>query len=99
MLMLPFLLFQNAYAADPSGRGITPYGDTCDLCGDYGYCGREPTHREVVGALRSYYGKRGMEALVREPKGRFVEVEIYKNGRTVDRVLLDLKTGRIRSVY
>jgi len=66
------------------------------LCGDYGYCARTPTHKEAVNALKSYYEKRGLRVLVLKQKDRFLEAEVYRNGNII---LLDLKTGRIRSIY
>jgi hypothetical protein len=99
--VLVFLIFvvSYAYAENNAGRGIISYGDNCQLCGEYAYCNRTPTHREAVNALSLYYEKRGHRVIVLRQKERFLEAEIYKNGHMVDRVLLDLRTGRIRSTY
>ena len=69
------------------------------MCGEYGYCSRTPTHREAVNALTSYYVRRGFRVFVIRQKDRFLEAEIYRDRNRVDRILLDLRTGRIRSVY
>ena len=98
-LALSGILTSNAYAEINTQRGIAPYDDNCRLCGEYGYCSEQPTHKEAVNALRSYYEKRGLRVLVLKQKGRFLEAEVYNDGSIVDRVLLDLRTGRIRSIY
>jgi hypothetical protein len=78
---------------------ITPYGDYCNECTAYG-AGREVLPPdEAVKALERYYGDKGCQLGAVSYKGRFVEVDIYKNGRNVDKVLFDRKTGRIRSIY
>jgi hypothetical protein len=78
---------------------ITPYGDYCNECTAYG-AGRDVLPAgESVKALERYYGDKGCRLGAVSYKGRFVEVDIYKNGRNVDRVLFDRKTGRIRSIY
>ncbi len=78
---------------------VAPYGEECPLCGEYGYCSKPPTHDEVVAALEAHFGKQGLSVVILKPRDRFLEVGVYRNGKLVDRVLLDLKTGRIRSIY
>ncbi len=97
-ILLAFLA-PDAYADGDSVKGTTFYGEHCDLCGDYGYCNRRVTFEEAVHALRAHYSKRGLRVLILRQKERFLEAEIYNEGTRVDRVLLDLKTGRIRSMY
>lgn len=87
-----------AYGEDDF-RQITPYGDCCPLCGVYGYCKEQPTYKESVKAIKTYYERKGLKAVVIKEDGRFLEAEIYKDKDLVDRVLLDCKTGRIRSIY
>ena len=98
-VILLLTLASNVYAGMHTEKGTTVYGEHCELCGEYGYCSRTPTHREAVDALRSYYEKRGMRVLVLKQKERFLEAEVYRDGTKVDSILLDLKTGRIRSIY
>ncbi len=93
------LLASGAYPETVVRRGVVFYGEQCPLCGEYGYCSRTPTQSEAASTLSSYYGKRGFRVVVIRRKERFLEAEIYKDGNTVDRVLLDLRTGRIRSLY
>ncbi|HAM50024.1 MAG TPA: hypothetical protein DCP92_04780 [Nitrospiraceae bacterium] len=97
-LVLFGLIFSSVYA-EIDAKEISVYGDHCQLCGEYAYCRKQPTYGQAVSALRSYYEQRGLQVLVLKQKARFLEAEIYKGGCIVDRVLLDLKTGRIRSTY
>ncbi len=78
---------------------ITPYGDYCNECTAYGAGKKVLPANEAVRALERYYGDKGCQLGAVSYRGRFVVVDIYKNGRNVDKVLFDRKTGRIRSIY
>ncbi len=91
-------LLSGAYSKS-SGDEITPYGAYCPLCGEYGYCTKQPTKKEITDALNLYYSKKGLKAVLIKQDGRFAEAEVYKHSKLVDRILLDIKTGRIRSIY
>jgi len=99
VLILFMFLASPLFAESDATRGITSYGEHCQLCGEYGYCKTQPAHKDVVNALSSHYEKRRLRVLVLKQKDRFLEAEIYKNGAVIDRILLDLRTGRIRSIY
>jgi hypothetical protein len=94
-----FLAASYVSAGGVGGSGIIFYGEHCELCGDYAYCTKTPTHDEAVSALKSHYDKRRLRVIVLRQKDRFLEAEIYNNGSRIDRILLDLRTGRIRSIY
>ena len=74
------------------------YGDACPLCGIYGYCSKQPSHKEIVRAFEAYYGAKQLKIVIEDETGRFKTVAIYKKGNIIDKVLLDLKTGRLRSI-
>lgn len=100
MMSDPFVLLSSGvHVKGHDEKDTAPYGDNSPLCGEYGYCGKPPTQEEAANALKSYFEKRGLRVMVLKQKGRFFEVEVYRNGTLVDRVLLDLRTGRIRSIY
>ncbi|MCL5022435.1 MAG: hypothetical protein M1497_03550 [Nitrospirae bacterium] len=99
IIALGVVVASQVYAETISKPIITFYGEHCEICGTYGYCNHQVSYQQAVGALRSYYGKKGLRVLVIRPKERFMEADISRNGVVVDRVLLDLKTGRIRSIY
>ena len=97
VLIPVFLSASIAYAGAPK-KAVTPYGDSCPLCGVYGYCSKQPSDEKAAAVLRAHYGKKGLGAAVTKRAGRFLEAEIYRGNKTVDRILLDLRTGKIRSI-
>ena len=89
-------------AASISGAGdkpVTPYGDYCSDCTIYGVCREEIPPKEALHSLRKYYEERGYRLGIVLHRGRFIEAEIFRNGRLADKVLFDRKTGRVRSMY
>lgn len=97
--VLLVVLAPVVYAGDDQRGGAVFYIDQCQLCGEYGYCDKTPTQSEAVSALQSHFREKGLRVLVIRRKERFLEAEIYRGGHFRDRVILDLRTGRIRSVY
>jgi hypothetical protein len=92
-----FLMVRSAGAFD---RVITPYGDYCKGCASYyGVCRDVIPVKESVNAISKYYRDKGYTVGNIYHKGRFIEADIFKDGKQVDKVLFDRKTGRLRSVY
>ncbi|MEJ2684583.1 MAG: hypothetical protein P8Z71_09330 [Candidatus Sulfobium sp.] len=91
-----FLMLGSAGAFD---RIITPYGDYCKECTSYGVCRDVMPVKESINAMSKYYRQKGYTVGNVYHKGRFIEADIYKNGKQVDKVLFDRKTGRLRSIY
>ena len=94
------VLFISAASLSPADDGtVTPYGDHCRDCTIYG-TGRETVSLpEAMHALKRYYEARGYEVGILRHKGRFIEAEIYRGKKQVDRVIFDRRTGRVRSIY
>jgi hypothetical protein len=100
IILITFLtLLPTTVVAWQREKMITPYGDFCRRCSKYGVCPRMLSIEESVKALEEYYGKKNLKAIIKSAKGRFVMAEILDNGRVVDRIIFDRKTGRIRSIY
>lgn len=76
----------------------TPYGDYCKAC-SYGVCQELLSSQRSLEAIESYYREKNAEIGSLEERGRFIEVEITREGRQVDRIIFDRKTGRMRSIY
>ncbi|MBI5640491.1 MAG: hypothetical protein HZA17_08710 [Nitrospirae bacterium] len=96
VLLFSFSVIAASYA---EGDKVTPYGDYCRDCAIYGNCPEIIPPSEAVRAIDRYYRQRGYRVEVVNHKGRFIEAEIYKHGRQVDKVIFDRKTGRLRSIY
>ncbi len=94
--LLAFLSSGIAYAAH---NDVTPYGDCCMWCGAYGICKEDMEPKEAENAIEQYFARKGFRAVNIRHKGRFVEAEIYRDNRPVDKIIFDRKTGRIRSTY
>ncbi len=101
VLISAFLLIQFAQAGwtEEKKAPVTPYGDYCRNCSRYGFCPTMLTIHQTVKALEDYYGSKGYRAEIKKIRGRFVIADIYKNGKTVDKIIFDRKTGRIRSIF
>ncbi len=83
----------------PVGQGVTPYGDFCPRCSNYGV-GRHPvSHKVALEALQEYFHAKGLTVENVHGRGRFLKADIYKGGEFVDRIVFDKKSGRIRSIY
>ena len=80
-------------------RGVTPYGDFCPRCNLYGVGKKPVTHQVAMEALNDYFRQKGLTVRNIHGMGRFLKVDIYRDGRLVDRILFDRRTGRIRSIF
>jgi hypothetical protein len=76
-----------------------PYGDSCQWCSEYGICREDLGSKEAESAIGRYFSMRGLAAKNMRHKGRFIEADIYRNNKLIDKVIFDRKTGRIRSIY
>lgn len=99
IFLATIFLFAGITVSHSDERGVTPYGDYCKDCAIYGVCKDILSTKEALHALNNYYEERGYRVGNVFQKGRFIEAEIYKNDRPVDKVLFDRKTGRLRSIY
>ena len=99
-LILAATLIISAVSPGHAGEGpVTPYGDHSSECTIYGTV-REPiSHPQAMHALKKYYEVRGFEVGFLRHKGRFIEAGIYREGKQVDKVIFDRRTGRVRSIY
>lgn len=84
--------------ANAGNDRVTPYGDYCRECATYGTCKTILPLNDAVTAIMQYYNDKGCRVGRMWHKGRFIEAEIYRGDRLVDKVLFDRKTSRIRSI-
>lgn len=80
-------------------KTVTPYGDVCPQCGNYGTCKSVMTDYDAENALNDYYKKKGLKVEIEKISGRFIKAGIYNKEGIVDIIIFDRKTGRIRSIY
>ncbi len=81
--------------------GKTPYGDYCPMWGWYGARKAVRTAEEAKKILQEYFSQYGDVKIgnIKERKW-FFKAEIKdKNNDLIDVVIVDKRTGRIRSIY
>ena len=98
-LFLAFGLSIGKFSAQAMERGITPYGDYCPQCSNYGASRGTVTHAKAIASMGSYFHKKGLTIGNASYMGRFIKVDVYRSGSIVDRIIFDRRTGRIRSIY
>jgi hypothetical protein len=97
LLTIVFLaIAASVYAASDD---VKPYGEYSEWCCVYGICKENLGLREAEHVIEKYFTSKGLTVVNMRYKGRFIEVEIYKNNKLFDKILFDRKTGRIRSIY
>lgn len=92
------LLFTGSYARDRS----SPYGTYKRGTADSGYGEKRPVSSasEARRVLEGYFSGKGVKVGKVREKDLFFEADIIdRNGEVVDRVIVDKRTGRIRSIY
>lgn len=82
--------------AEDSDRRIPPYGHSFTV---YGACRQQMRVHEAMQKVEDYFAEREMTIEMREIRGRFIRVNVFDNKEQVDSVIIDTKTGRMRSVY
>jgi len=95
-----FLMMTASLLYAAQEEGVAQYGDDTQWwCTVYGTRTKEIGPAEAEQFIEKYFASKGLTAAHINHKGRFVEAEIYKNGRRLDVILFDRKTGRMRSTY
>ena len=96
--MLLLMSFSEASAGHPE-KPVTPYGDFCSRCSEYGNCRTPMGHDDAKKAMIDYYHKKGMSVEIVKKRGRFIRAKIKNNNDVIDVIIFDRRTGRIRSIY
>ena len=98
VLMLLLMPFSDA-SAWRYKKPVTPYGDHCPRCSDYGTCDTPMGHEDAKRAMFDYYHKKGLSVEVVRKRGRFIRAKIKDKDNVVDVIIFDRRTGRVRSIY
>ncbi len=98
LLIIVSIVIFYASSTFAQGEGHR-YKDCYDRCGAYGICRDFIPPRESEEIIMSYFSSKRLRVGRLYHRGRFVEADIYENGRLRDRIIFDRKTGRIRSAY
>jgi hypothetical protein len=77
---------------------VSPYGDTQG--GEYGEKRTVQNAADAMKVLKEYFSKKDVRiGEIREKKLYFEADILDKNNRIIDKVIVDKRTGRIRSIY
>lgn len=98
-LVSVLILIQNTDSFAGHEGPITPYGDFCPRCSEYGNCKSNMSNDEAKEALISYYQKKGLSVELEKKRGRFIRVKVKDRNKVVDIIIFDRRSGRIRSIY
>jgi hypothetical protein len=97
--MILSVVFMPEIFAEHVEKPVTPYGDFCPQCSQYGNCKYTMSHEDAKKALLDYYHKKGFGVELVRKRGRFIRAKIKDNEKVVDVIIFDRGTGRIRSIY
>jgi hypothetical protein len=86
-------------AAGSHEKPVTPYGDFCRRCSEYGNCKSTMSHEEAKKALIEYYHDKGLGVQLEKKRGRFIRAKVRDKNKVVDVIIFDRNSGRIRSIY
>ncbi|MBI4681525.1 MAG: hypothetical protein HY757_00240 [Nitrospirae bacterium] len=81
------------------GKPVTPYGDFCPRCTQYGSCKSIMSHNDAKKAMIDYYQEKGLGVELENINGRFIRARIKEADRVIDVIIFDRRTGRVRSIY
>ena len=99
ILFLCGFLIATAVSTGYSAEGqVTPFGASCPSCSTYGYCHKPLTNAQAIKNLKAYYAVKGLHVKAGKQFGRFLEADVYRDGKLVEQVILDRRTGRIRPI-
>ncbi|KKM90185.1 hypothetical protein LCGC14_1241110 [marine sediment metagenome] len=73
-----------------------PYGSSCYE--QYGARGNTKSISYAIGAVRKYFHARGYYVKLVEHTMRFLTVEVLDGEELIDTVVVDIRTGKMRSV-
>jgi hypothetical protein len=97
LLLLPV---SEAFSDSKRGRRpVTPYGDFCKQCTQYGTCKSRMSHDDSKKAMMDYYHKKGLIVEIENKRGRFIKAKVKDKDEVVDVIIFDRRTGRLRSIY
>lgn len=94
------IVLPDSYAYAMNGWWDGPYGDYCPMWGSYG--ARKPvrTANEAKRILQEYFAPYDIKVGKIKERELFFEADIKdRNNNLIDKVIIDKRTGRIRSIY
>ncbi len=99
--LFSFVFYGYSFAGMSKDVYRSPYGLCCPGSGNcYGVQKGLMTQRQVYDFIKDYYRRENLRIGAIRPVGPwFFMVDIFKGDKQIDRVLIDRRTGRIRTTY
>lgn len=99
VIIVSLFIFGSSVYASEAGKTVIPYGDFCTKMNRYGVHAEMMDHQASAHALHHYFHKKGVGVRIIERGDRFIKAQIMDEGRVIDTILFDRRTGRMRSIY
>lgn len=100
ILLITAIVLPDSNAQAMNGWWDGPYGDYCPMWGSYGARKIVKTAKEAKKILQEYFKNEPVVIGKIKERKLFFEAEIKdKNNNLIDVVIVDRRTGRIRSIY
>ena len=97
LLMALLLVFVASYSvAATQNTPVFKYGASC--FNPYGSAKKKMDFVKASHAAEQFFKKKGMEVRVLGHNRRFIRAVIYKGDEQVDSIIIDIRTGRMRSI-
>jgi hypothetical protein len=97
-VMIFLLLASAAPARADHKEPSIKYGESC-AAKAYQYKHGRMSVLKSMKELEAYFAQRGLSVKVLAHDRRFLRVGIYNGPDQVDRVIMDMRTGKMRSMY
>lgn len=100
ILLITAIVLPDSNAQAMNGWWEGPYGDYCPMWGSYGARKIVKTAKEAKKILQEYFKNEPIVIGNIKEREYFFEADIKdKNNNLIDVVIVDRRTGRIRSIY
>mgnify|MGYP006891167341 FL=1 len=100
ILLITAIVLPDSHADAMNGWWEGPYGDYCPMWGSYGARKIVKTAKEAKKILQEYFKNEPIAIGNIKEREYFFEADIKdKNNNLIDVVIVDKRTGRIRSIY
>jgi len=99
LILIALFVFTSSLYASETGKAVIPYGDFCTKMNRYGAHAEMMDHQSAVHALHHYFHKKGADVRIVDEGSRFIKAQILEDGKVIDTILFDRRTGRMRSIY